>query len=238
MNPLDNAPTPPPVPPAPPPASMMAALLKSPEQVTNAIAADRDAMRQGLMLLGCALVFHTIFGLAIGFFGGGSVGIMAAIKSPLIALCSLLLCLPSLYVFSSVGGAPLTLSQTIMLGSACLAMIGLLLIGLAPVAWLFAVSTESLAFVVALTFLLWIISVCFAIRFIRRSRSHPAFQRGGGISMWFLIFIIVSLQMTTTMRPLLVKPAEGAGWWASEKKFFLAHFGSCFDERRPVEKRR
>jgi hypothetical protein len=150
----------------------------------------------------------------------------------------LLLCLPSLYVFSSVGGAPLTLSQTIMLGAACLAMIGLLLIGLAPVAWLFAVSTESLPFVVVLTFLLWFIAVCFAIRCIRRSRTNPVFQRIGGIGIWFIIFIIVSLQMTTCMRPLLVKPDADKGWWTAEKKFFLGHFGSCFDDKKPVEKRR
>ena len=222
-------------PPRPPPASLMAALLKSPEHVTNAIAEDKNAIRHGLTLLAYALLFHAIFGLAIGFFGGASVAMMAAIKTPLIALCSLLLCLPSLYVFSSVGGTPITLSQTIMLGAACLAMIGLLLIGLAPVAWLFSASTQNLPFVVMLTIFLWLISVLFAVRFIRRSRANPVFQRIGGIGIWFIVFILVSLQMTTCMRPLLEKSVAGKTWWAADKKFFLAHFASCFGEKKTAE---
>ena len=40
--------------------------------------------------------------------------------------------------------------------------------------------------------------------------------------------ILVTLQMTTCLRPLLAKPEQG--WWTGEKKFFLAHLASVFEE--------
>jgi hypothetical protein len=135
-----------------------------------------------------------------------------------------------------VGGVPLSLTQTFMLGTSCLAMIGLLLVGLAPVAWLFSVSTESMQFVVMLTVFVWFISVIFAVRYIGQLTDNAIFQRSRGIVFWFIVFVIVSLQMTTAMRPLLTTPDKDRGWWTSEKRFFLAHFGSCFDSAKSYTK--
>jgi hypothetical protein len=105
-------------------------------------------------------------------------------------------------------------------------MIGLLLVGLAPVAWLFAVSTASLPFVVFLIFFVWVIAVGFAIRLVARLRGGGVYHRVAGINVWFVVFFLVSLQMSTVMRPMLTTSPKG--WWTSEKQFFLNHFGSCF----------
>jgi hypothetical protein len=223
--------TPPPPPGAEEPVSNpVAALLKAPRQIAETLAAQTGVLRTAGILLAAALGCHAVFGLALGFFAGGSVALMDAVKAPAIALCALLLCLPSLYVFTSVSGSPLSLAQTCALGSACLAMIGLLLVGLAPVIWLFAVSTASLSFMTMLGFVIWVIALCFAGRFVGRLKTHPAFQRQSGIRTWFFIFAIVTLQMTTYLRPLLAKPADG--WRAEGKMFFLGHFGSTFETKK------
>ena len=108
-------------------------------------------------------------------------------------------------------------------------MLGLLLVGLAPVVWLFAVSTESLPFVVVLTFLIWFIALAFTARYVGKLQVNPLFKRQAGIKVWFLILAIVTLQMTTCMRPLLAKPEKG--WWTGRKEFFLTHFESIFDTK-------
>ena len=213
---------------------LLAALLKAPQRVAAPLAADTDAVRAGCYFLVGAVMFHGIFGLATGFFGGWSVASMTAAKAMLIALCSLALCLPSLYVFSAVGGSPLSMTQTFMLGASCLAMIGLLLIGLAPVAWLFAVSTSNLPFVVMLVFLIWLLSVGFAMRYVRMLKVQPLFQRSSGILVWLAVFVLVSLQMTTCLRPVLTTPHPGHGWWTPEKAFFLGHYASCFEDAKPA----
>jgi hypothetical protein len=223
-------------PPPPPPLGndepavegIVAALLKAPGNVANTIALDKkELLRAALTLLGVAVVCHAVFGIAIGLFAGWSVAAMDIVKAPLVAVCSLLLCFPSLYVFACVAGSPLSIAQTFALGCSCLAMVGLLLVGLAPVAWLFAVSTESLPFVVILAFVIWLVAVSFAARYVGKLQANPLFRRQGGIKMWFLILIVVTLQMTTSMRPMLAQPKEG--WWTGEKQSFLSHFGSLFE---------
>lgn len=211
-------------------AHIVASILKAPESVADVIANKSNLVAAGMTLLGAALLFHAVFGLALGLFGGWRVALMDVVKTPLVAVCSLLLCYPSLYVFACVGGAPLSLSQTFLLGTSCLAMIGLLLVGLAPVAWLFSVSTGSLPFVTMLALLIWVIAASFGIRFIGKLEGHALFRKAGGVKVWFFILVLVTLQMVTCMRPILSAPK--AGWWTGEKMFFLQHFGSTFDARR------
>ena len=212
-----------------PTANPLAALLKNPERLASTLTSDRDCWRTGFVLLLGALALYAAFGMASGLFGGWSVSLMTTVKAPMIGLGALLVSFPSLYVFSCVGGAALSVSQVFMLGAASLAMTALLLAGLAPVAWLFAVSTESLPFVVWLNLFIWLTAVCFAVRLITKLRVAGVFPRSGGIKFWFVIFIMVALQMTTCLRPVLTAPTKG--WWTSEKKFFLSHFASCYDDK-------
>lgn len=226
-----HIPNPPPIPPkpvAPTAGNIVSTLLKDPKRISDTLAGGKGLFSSGLMLLIAGVLCHAVFGLAIGLFGGWPVAAMDAVKVPLVALCSLLLCFPSLYVFTCVAGSPLSLSQTFVLGCSCMAMVGLILVGLAPVAWLFAVSTENLAFVTLLTFLIWLISIGFAARYVEKLKAHPVFQRQAGIKLWFVILILVTLQMTTCMRPMLTEPEEG--WWTSKKEFFLSHFGSAINQ--------
>ena len=205
-------------------------LLKAPQKLSDDIAAHRRLVKSAIVFLITAVVCHAIFGLAMGMFGGFTVAAMDMVKVPLVAVGSLFLCFPSLYVFACVAGLPLSLSQTFTLGCSSLAMVGLLLVGLAPVAWLFSVSTESLAFVVALALLIWFIALSFAARYVGKLKANPLFQRQAGIKLWFLIFTLVTLQMVTCMRPMLTKPEKG--WWSGEKKFFISHFGSAFEQKK------
>ena len=222
---------PPPVPPSharPETHNVASTLLKNPLRISETIAGQKHLLRSSLALLLVAIACHVVFGLAVGLFGGWPVAAMDMVKMPLVALCSLLLCFPSLYVFTCVAGAPLTLAQTGVLGCSCLALAGLILVGLAPVAWLFAVSTKSVSFVTLLAFLIWLVAIGFAGRYVDKLGVHPLFRRQAGIKLWLLILILVTLQMATCMRPMLARPEQG--WWTGEKQFFLSHFGSTFED--------
>jgi hypothetical protein len=206
--------------------NIVTTLLKNPKEISDNIAARKDLLKSSAILLLVALASHAVFGLAVGLFGGMSVAIMDLVKVPLIALGALFLCFPSLYVFACVSGSPLSIPQTIALGCSSLALLGLLLVGLAPVVWLFSVSTDSLPFVAMLALLIWLIALSFAARYVGKLKANPLFQRQAGIRLWFVIFTLVTLQMTTCMRPILTESSRG--WLTAEKKFFLSHFGSMF----------
>lgn len=234
---MSDAATPPPMPnaaPSTPPReepvndaryqrNELGALLKAPSWLVMQIDGDRALFDRALRMGFWGLVFHAIFGLALGLFGGWSVAWMATAKVPLIAVCSLLLCFPSLYVFACVGGMPLSLPQAAALAGAVLAVTGLLLLALAPVAWLFAVSTNNLAFVVLLTLIVWLIASGFARGFLGRLKQSKHLNRLTGLNWWLVVYMLVTWQMTTFMRPLLGTPKDG--WWTGEKMFFLVHFG-------------
>jgi hypothetical protein len=207
----------------------VAALLKEPDRVARKLAADRDLRSAGVHWLVAALLGHAVFGLALGLFGGWRVGVMDLLKVPAVALISLVLCFPSLYVFACVGGAPLTMTQAFAIGTACSALVGLILAALAPVAWLFAASTASAGFVVVLALVLWIVAMQFALRFIGRVQAFEPFRQGAGIRCWFVVLVLVSLQMVTALRPMLRKPVE-PGFCETGKLFFLKHFGETFDK--------
>jgi len=226
--------TPPPLPGANPPPDAAASddttvgqLLKSPQSVVLKIMADKNLAAESAKLIGVTALCYAVFGIAVGLFGGWGIAAMTVWKAPLIALCAMLLCLPSLYVFTAVLGSPISLRQAFALGSACLAMTGLIVVGLSPVAWLFSVSTESLPFVTIMTFIIWLIALPFASRFLHRAGETGLLKHQGGLKVWFVILIVVTLQMTTVMRPILTAPAEGERIIATGKMFFLRHFGNA-----------
>ena len=110
------------------------------------------------------------------------------------------------------------------------AMVGLLLVGLAPVAWLFAVSTASVPFVAVLAVAIWLTALSFVARYVGKLKANALFQRQAGIKLWLVILTLVTLQMATCMRPMLTKPEKG--WWTVEKKFFVTHFGDTFEGKK------
>ena len=206
--------------------NIISRLLKSPQSVASTIQRDENLAVEAAKMLGAALLCHAVFGLAVGLFGGWQVAATAVWKAPFIALCAMLLCYPSLYVFTAVMGSPMTLAQAFAFGCACLATTGLIMVALAPVAWLFAVSTESLPFVTMMAFVMWLVALGFTSKFLLRAKDAGLLKRQEGLGLWFVILIFVTLQMTTVMRPILSAPTEDA---AREKMFFLQHFGKSFD---------
>ena len=206
----------------PPPRHPLGALLKTPGALIARILSDQDLPALAGQLLLWGLVFHAIYGFAMALFDSNGVALMTAGKAPLIALGSVLLCVPSLYVFLCVAGTPITLTQAGAIASATVAMTGLLLLGLTPVAWLFSVSTSSLPFVVIVNLLAWVIAIGFVFRFFGLLGQAGGARKTTGFKWWLVIYVVVSLQMATTLRPLL-SPCAG-GWRDTEKKFFWTHF--------------
>lgn len=168
-----------------------------------------------------AVVCFALYGAASGFFQGGSQILVTALKAPLILLASLGLCVPSFYVLSSLEGVEVTprwLAATVV-GLA--GMLGLLLVALMPIAWLFSVSSASLTFVSLLQLLVWIVAVHFGYKFLT-----AAFHANGASRpsiAWMFLFFLVSLQVASQMRPVLWR-ADDEALFAPRKMFFLEHF--------------
>ena len=105
-----------------------------------------------------------------------------------------------------------------------LMLMTILLIGFAPVAWIFSQSTESLAWMGTLHLLFWFVATLFGVRFMKAGFSHANAKSHAGLNVWIVIFLLVALQMTTALRPILGKSDT---FFPTEKKFFIGHWFDC-----------
>ena len=203
-------------------AKGIAGVLGNPEGVIRQICASRRLGTQGAFLLLLALGGTALYGFGAGCFVNWQVALLDAAKMGGIVLFSYLLCLPTLYVFASIAGCRVGFAQLAQIGLVVLSGIGCILAALAPVLWLFAVSTESAALFILLAFMLVIVAVALGVRTIGGAVKAQAVNATAGLSAWFVVFLVVALQAITLVRPML--SPIGAEREPEGKCFFVSHF--------------
>jgi hypothetical protein len=165
-----------------------------------------------------------IYGLVTGTFSGGTQLWAAPVKIAAGLMISAAICLPSLYIFTCLSGSQARLVEVCGLLAGLLMQMTILLIGFAPVAWIFSQSTESLAWMGTLHLVFRFIATLFGVRFIKAGFSHANAKSHAGLNVWIIIFLLVALQMTTALRPIIGKSET---FFPTEKKFFVGHWFDC-----------
>ncbi|TMP98780.1 MAG: hypothetical protein E6L09_11095 [Verrucomicrobia bacterium] len=171
-------------------------------------------------MLFTSVVCSLIYGVIVGTFSGGVQFWAAPVKVAAGLLISALICLPSLYIFACLSGSQARLFEVVGLVAGLLLLMTVLLIGFAPVAWVFSQSTESVAAMGALHVAFWFISTCFGIRFLNAGFAQQS-RSGDGLKVWTVIFLLVMAQMTAALRPIV---GTADTFLPTEKKFFVTHW--------------
>jgi hypothetical protein len=207
-------------------ASLFAAIeavLREPRRVLYQLTQPQQG-RLARDLVFVTLGASAIYGLVAGTFSGGEQLLAASVKITGGLFLSAAICLPSLYIFSCLGGGRARLSEVCGLLAAFLALMTILLIGFAPVAWVFSQSTASVAAMGALHLLFWFIATGFGLRLLERGFRYRGTQ-GGMMRIWTVLFLLVALQMTTALRPLV---GTAPTFLPETKQFFVAHWMEVF----------
>jgi hypothetical protein len=186
-----------------------------------------------LRMIAISALCYALYGAAAGFFQGGDQILVAALKAPLIILFTLLLCLPSLYVFSAVSGAEWTRRSFLAVLAGFTGTLALILLALLPINWLFSTSSRHLGSAAVFQFFLWLIALILAWRFLGQGLKASCAR--GGLILWLALFCVVSLQAATVLRPVLSRKPGGA-IFVSGKKSFLEQMGEVFDEKAETAK--
>ncbi len=213
--------------PAPVPREPRGLLGSFDQLLTEPLALLERARPPLVPLLAGAIVGAGLYGAAAGFFQGGWQILLAGLKAPLILAMSLLLCLPSLYVLSSLAGARWTLRTFLATVAGFAATLALLLLALLPIGWLFSVSSRYLGSVVWLHLLLWALALILGWRFL--GRALAAAGAHGGTVVWLFLFALVSLQVATFLRPILWRQPKAPLFHFGEKMSFPEHFDHVLD---------
>jgi hypothetical protein len=204
-------------------------ILRQPRRVQHAL---RQAGAPQLIaaMVFVALLCALIYGVVVGTFSRGPQLWIAPLKIAGGLLIASVVCLPSLYIFACLSGSRAKLSEMAGLLGGMLLLMTLLLIGFAPVAWLFSESTSSPGWMGALHLFFWFIATLFGLRFLGAGFAGTQARSQAGLRVWSILFVLVCLQLTTALRPILGK-ADTVFPGATEKKFFLKHWYDCLDDR-------
>lgn len=203
--------------------SLFEALLRRPHALVARLASPNHGAtgRFAIMAVGSIL----LFGFVLGCFAKHEQLWAAPAKITAGLIFSGLICFPSLYIFATLAGARVSISQLAACFAGALALAGLLLLGFAPAVWIFAESTDSLGFMGTLAIGSWVIAVAFALRFLKAVIFATGGTQKGPLFIWSVVFLLVTLQMTTSLRPIL---GRSDARLTQEKKFFLQHWGDTF----------
>jgi len=207
---------------------LVEALLKAPESVIDQVKAGQ--FRKALfMLLAISIGCHTVYGIIVGSFSGNVQWFAAPLKIVMGAGLSALLCYPSLYIFACLSGAKINFSQAFSLLIGGITLTSILLLGFAPVAFIFTFSTQKVFFMGVIHLLIWFISIYFGIRYITMGLVRLEGRKNNLFTTWSIILVLTMLQMTTTLRPIL---GESDTLLTSEKRFFMVHWYSSSSDSK------
>jgi hypothetical protein len=193
------------------------ALLRAPERAMAALSRQRFGLLQLLFLV---LAFVSVSGVVLASFSGGWQYLAVPLKFAIVVIAGPLLCLPSLYIFSCLSESKSSVRDVALALGSGLGVQALLLCGLAPVAWVFSQSTNSVAFMGALYLVMYLVSSAFGLGLTRRLLAQDG-VRVGNYWLWQILFMVVVLQLSTTLRPI-VGPFDGIV--PREKLFFAVHW--------------
>jgi hypothetical protein len=180
----------------------LAALLRAPGRILHQMTTESSASL-ALKLLGCTILCLAIFGFLLGTFSGGAQLWAAPTKVVLGTLASGLICLPSLVIFSLLSGTNCSIAKLGSLLLLSISLVGLLLVGFAPVVWVFAQSSSEVGFMGGLGLVFWILSCAFGLRLLLNLADRMGAHSKGALIAWGAIFMLVTFQMTSTLRPIL-----------------------------------
>jgi hypothetical protein len=205
------------------------AILRQPHRVMYHLR-QPEAGRLIVSMMLASIVCSLIYGVVAGTFSGREQLWIAPAKIALGLMISAFICLPSLYIFTCLSGSQARLLEVCGLLSGLLLLMTILLIGFAPVAWIFSQSTESATWMGGLHLLFWLIATGFGLRFLNAAFACSEARSHAGFKTWVVIFLLVAVQMTTALRPII---GTSETFLPEGKKFFLAYWSDCLlDETR------
>src|SRR5262249_30195842 len=93
---------------------------------------------------------------------------------------------------------------------------------------------QSVVWMGALHLAFWAVATVFGLRFLSSGFAHSQARSQAGLNVWMILFVLVVLQMTTALRPLIGKSNT---FLPTDKKLFLAYWGECMEDAARTEKR-
>jgi hypothetical protein len=169
--------------------------------------------RKIVAMLIFAPLFLALFGAVIGSDHSVWQALSSAAKLPALFLLTLVICLPTLYFFNTLFESSLSLAQNFALLLAAVTMTAVVLLGFAPVALFFLITTSQYQFYKLLNVLIFAIAGWVGLRQLSQGlwllTAHDrrgARTRGAILRVWIVLYAFVGSQLAWTLRPFFGAP--------------------------------
>lgn len=172
--------------------------------------------------------FFAVYGAIIGAFHSPLQVLSSAIKLPALYLITLLICLPTLYIFNVLFGSRQSIAQHFTYLLTAVSVIALLLCGFAPVTLFFLITVNDYSFFLLLNVCIFaitgILGVSFLYQVMRPIASDESEQgvkiRTSILRFWLVLYGFVGSQLGWTLRPFFGSRGEFELFRAREGSFF------------------
>jgi len=205
--------------------STLEGILKHPAQLVHDLSWGKIGWIPYLIAI--FLMGSLFYGFIMGVYSGGVQLWASPVKFTFGFLASAIITFPSLYIFTCVNGADLKIKTVFYLLLLSLSLVVILLIGFAPVAWIFSQTTNNIVLMGWIHLIVWIASVGFGLRLLSAALGLLADHFFEGLAAWTFVFLLVCFQMSAVLRPIL---GTSKLFLSDEKIFFLTHWFRCMGQ--------
>lgn len=158
--------------------------------------------------------FLAVYGAVLGSTHSLVQALSSAAKLPLLFFATMLVCIPTLYIFSVLFGSTQRLNQSIALVLSALTMMGVLLLSFASITFFFMLTTSDYQFFKLLNVLFFTIAGIIGMTFLSQgmrlvsTSDQQTGHRGRNLVLygWIMLYAFVGSQMAWTLRPFVGYP--------------------------------
>jgi hypothetical protein len=166
-----------------------------------------------IALLFCSSIFFAIYGAIIGLSHSPIQALSAAVKLPILYLLTILICLPTLYIFNIFFGSGRSLAEHFLIVLTAASVISALLVGFAPVTLFFLITANHYQFFKLLNVAIFIFTGLIGVHFLYQGMqliSDPDEEgqtiRTRLLQFWLVLYGFVGSQLGWIIRPIFGSP--------------------------------
>jgi len=185
--------------------------------------------RKIVSLLVCSASFIALYGLVIGASSHWLQAISSAIKLPGLYLITLLVCLPSLYIFEVVTGSQRKFRQYLVLLLATTSVISVMLLAFVPVVLFFLLSVNDYEFFKLLNVVIFALTGVIGVQFFYQSMKSLHSQDTEKsrnlkvVQAWLFLYGFVGSQLGWSLRPFFGNPGKDFALFRPLESNFYVH---------------
>ncbi|MDO3701492.1 hypothetical protein Q3W71_07330 [Micromonospora sp. C28SCA-DRY-2] len=141
-------------------------ILRDRQGIWQQIVAERDLNTLTGRMLASSAVALACYGAVLGAFHSPLMALTSAVKLPLLFLVTLVICLPTLYLFNLVFGARLSVRQSVALVMVAITVTSMLAVAFAPISLFFLITAPDYGFFKLLNVAILTLSAVVGLRFL------------------------------------------------------------------------